>query len=386
MKILITTPVFPPEIGGPATYTKELCKRLRDNHQITVVAFAGQPEPIERIELKTVALSVPLIIRQFIFLTKVVTSARKADLIYTQNAMAAGVPSVIAAKITKRPIILKFVGDGAWEKAFGKGQTKKFLDDFLKNPDAGLKSRLRIWVQKVVLNKVDKIIAPSAYLKSVLATHYRIPEYKIDIVYNAAEEEAGSESSRDPNTHNKHQVITVARLVPWKCVDGIIQAIKILEPDFPDIRLVIAGDGPEMEKLRKLVADLGLSAKVHFTGKVTRTETAKLRHQSAVFVLNSTYEGLPHSVLSSFAARIPVIATNIPGTNEAVYERKTGLLVPPNNPIALAKAIKEIFNDETLAQSLVRNGTILLEERFSWQSHINQLSKLFNSLISIPRN
>ncbi|MEK7154353.1 MAG: glycosyltransferase family 4 protein [Patescibacteria group bacterium] len=384
MKILIATPIFPPEIGGPATYTKEIAERLKGQHQITVIAFAENPVTIKDVDLVTVNKGLPLPLRQVLFFKKIITLGKKADLIYVQNAMAAGVPSVMAAKLLHKPVILKFVGDGAWEKAFGKGETKKFLDDFLKNPDAGFKSKLRIWIQKKVLSNADRVIVPSEYLKNVLLTYYHLRENKVITIYNAADSEQEGSIPRTLELHN-HQVLAVSRLVSWKGIDKVIEAIKILGKDYPDIKLVVAGDGPEMSNLKKLASDLLIAERVKFLGNVSRKETANLRRQSEVFVLNSVYEGLPHSVLSSFSAGIPVIATNIPGTNEAVYDGKTGLSIPPNDPQALVKAIKRIFEDKKLVAFFVANAKVLLREKFSWEAHIDKLLDAFRSLL-IPRN
>lgn len=384
MRILIATPIFPPEAGGPATYTKEIAERLKNQYQITIIAFAENPVMIENVNLVMINKRFPLPLRQILFLKKMITFGKKADLIYVQNAMAAGVPSVMAAKFLHKPIILKFVGDGAWEKAFGRGETKKFLDDFLKNPDAGFKSKLRIWIQKKVLNNVDKIIVPSEYLKNILLTYYHIRENKIITIYNAADSGPEGNIPRIPESHN-HQVLAIGRLVSWKGIDKVIEAIKILEKDYPDIKLVVAGDGPEMNNLKKLASDLSIIERVKFLGNVSRKETASLRQQSEVFVLNSVYEGLPHSVLSSFSAGIPVIATDIPGTNEAVYDGKTGLSIPTNDPRALAQAIKKIFSDKELGRKLASNARTLLREKFSWEKHMDRLLDVFRSLL-IPRD
>jgi glycosyltransferase involved in cell wall biosynthesis len=99
-----------------------------------------------------------------------------------------------------------------------------------------------------------------------------------------------------------------------------------------------------------------------------------------VYVLNSTYEGLPHTALTSFAAEIPMVATDIPGTNEAVYHEKTGLLVKPGDDAALAEAIARIFDNPELGARLVDNGTKLLVEKFSWNSHIKNLLGIFEKV------
>ncbi len=384
MKILITTPVWPPEIGGPATYTKELAQKLKNQHQITVAAFADKPEIIEGIHLTATSKRRPLFIRQIIYLKTILALGKKSDLIYTQNAMAAGVPSVIVSKLLGKPLILKFVGDSAWESAFRSGKTKKLLDDFLHKPDGGFKNNVRMLFQKLTLQNADKIVVPSDYLGRVLSSYYNIQPDKIITIYNAAE---SIPYNPDENiTPAPNQIITVARLVPWKGVDGIIQATKILKEKITNIKLVIAGDGPEMPHLKQLVELFSIEKNVVFLGNISKKETANWRRASSVFVLNSLYEGLPHTVLSSFAVGIPVVATNISGTNEAVYNERTGLTVPPNNPQAIADAVVRLLFDQNLRSRLINNASQLLKEKFSWEAHLNLLNNLFESLISKPFN
>lgn len=383
MRILITTPIWPPEIGGPATYIKELVARLPKTYQPTILAFADNPE-IPEGPFQTVSKKNPAIIRQIIFIKKILGLGKNMDLIYAQNAMAAGVPSVIAAKLLKKPLILKFVGDNAWESAFRHGQTKKLLEDFLKKPDAGLKNKIRILIQKWVFKHANKIIVPSNYLGQVLYQYYQVPRGKIVTIYNAAESENNFSSEQiEPDPY---QIITVGRLVPWKEIDGIIYAVNILRAEIPQIKLVIAGDGPERKHLEALCDSLQLKDRINFLGNVSKKETAWWRKKSAVFVLNSVYEGLPHTVLSSFAVSIPVIATNIPGTSEAVIDGKTGLAVTPHQPQALAQAIKKILTDHELGQRLAANARKFLEEKFSWPAHLQALSRLFEMTVSKPRH
>lgn len=379
MKILVTTPLLPPEIGGPATYTPEMVQRLKTNHEITVLAFADNPEPLG-VPLHTIAKKQNIALRMTKFFYKTFRLGLLNDLIYAQNAMSAGLPSVIIGKIIKKPVVVKFVGDAAWENAFREGKTKKLLEEFLKKPDAGSLISIRQKIQHFVFKKSKAIVVPSEYLKRLLTVYYHLPENKIFTIYNAAEEnKTNNERNPKPN-----QILTTGRLVPWKNVDEIILAVKILSKEISDIKLVIAGEGPELENLKNLAENLSVKDKVIFTGKVPRTETRNLRNQSEIFILNSTYEGLPHTVLSSFSASIPVIATNIPGTNEAVYDGETGLLVPPHQPKLLATAIKRLLADATLQKKLVANGYKILQEKFSWKNHVQSLTKLLESVLSEP--
>ena len=383
MKIVIATPIYPPEIGGPATYTKELCRHISKNYDVTVVAYTDSYEAFPNTKLVSVSKHRSLPVRLIKYFLAVWKVSRNADLIYVQNAMAAGLPVALVSILRGIPFILKFVGDEAWERATQHHLTEKRLEEFLKNPDGGFKIKMMMAVQGFVLRKAKLVTTPSVYLGEDIGTAYNIDPKRVITNYNAAEE---SEVLPFKTKRKIHQIVTTARLVAWKGIDGIIRATSILKTKFPEVKLVVAGDGPETENLKKLIKELNLSESVTLLGKISRAETWQLRKNSEVYVLNSTYEGLPHTVLTSFAAEIPTVATDISGTNEAIYHEKTGLLVKPGDTEGLALAIQRLFEDKELCGELVQNGTKLLEEKFSWKKHVEILNGFFQSVLSKPSN
>ena len=383
MRIVLATPVYPPEIGGPATYTKELSLRLRDKHEIVIVAYASTSEIIPGTTLFVASKQHPLPLRILKFTFDLFRASQGADVIYVQNAMAAGLPAVIVGMIRRIPVILKFVGDEAWERASQQRRTKKRLEEFLEKPEGGWQTTLRMIIQGFVLRHVNIVTTPSAYLRDAIVRTYRIKKERAVVNYNAAEKDAEAPFSA---AIVPYQIVTTARLVEWKGIDGIIRAVAILKKQFPDVRAVIAGDGPEEEKLKALAKEFGVDNCIKFTGRISRAETWHLRKSSEVYVLNSTYEGLPHTALTSFAARIPMVATDIPGTNEAVYNEINGLLVPAGDDKALADAVARLFNDPVLRAKLVDGAEKILNEKFSWDAHIKTLFGFFESVQAKPRN
>lgn len=383
MRIVLATPVYPPEIGGPATYTKELAARLKGEHKIVVVAYASTSELIPGIELHVASKRRPMPVRLLKFTLDLYRFSRGADVIYVQNAMAAGLPAVIVGMFRKIPVVLKFVGDEAWERASQERRTKKRLEEFLENPDGGFGATVRMIIQGFVLRHANIVTTPSSYLRDAIVRTYRIKNDRAVVNYNASEKEAGAPFSA---TLVPHQVVTTARLVEWKGLDGIIRAVALLKKKYPDVQAVIAGDGPEEEKLKALASELGIADSIKFTGRISRAETWHLRKSSEVYVLNSTYEGLPHTALTSFAARIPMVATDIPGTNEAVYNEISGLLVPAGDDRALADAIARLFDDPALRSKLVDGAEKILNEKFSWDAHIKTLFGFFESVRAKPRD
>lgn len=383
MKIILATPVYPPEIGGPGTYIKELAIRLRVAHDIVIVAYASTSEKISGTTLVTINKRQFLLLRLLKYTVKLFSAARGADVLYVQNGVASGLPALIVGKLRRIPIVLKFVGDEAWERATQLRLTHKPLEQFLAVPEGGLRIRLIMMLQGFVLRHVDAVTTPSQYLGNAIVRAYRIPQNRFHVNYNAADE---TEVLPFKTSVVPHQIVVTARLVEWKGIAGVIRAVALLAHDSPDVKLLVAGDGPEEAGLKKLVKDLCIERHITFLGRVSRAETWHIRKQSQVYVLNSFYEGLPHAVLTSFAARIPTVATDIPGTSEAVYHEQTGLLVPPGDDAALAQAIGRLFRDASLRDRLVQGAQKILVEKFSWESHLRTLFELFHSVGAHPRD
>ncbi|MCU0678148.1 MAG: glycosyltransferase family 4 protein [Candidatus Pacebacteria bacterium] len=383
MKIIIATPIYPPEVGGPATYTVEIEKHLMARgHVVSVLTFSNIDNPLRTAQTTIVDKKLPRYKRIFVFGWQLYRLAKHHDVIYVQNAMAAGLPAVIVGLLTRTPVVLKFVGDEPWERATQRKQTEKELHEFMAHPDGGFAIRLMRMIQGWVLRRAQIVTTPSAYLGELLHTYYGVAKANIHTNYNAAEIPTDAQFGTEKKPH---QLVATARLVVWKGIDTLIEAVALLVGSYPDIKAIIHGDGPERSKLEALAESRGVKGNIVFTGNVSRTETWHTRQVSSIYILSSTYEGLPHTALTSFAARIPIIATNIPGTNEAVYHEKSGLLVPPQDAEALAAAIKRLFSDDQLSNALVAGGTAILDEKFSWHSHVATLELLLETSLTKPR-
>ncbi len=381
MRIILATPVYPPEIGGPATYTRELAERLKGEHQVGIVAYADEPEQISGVEVFSISKKTFILSRLVQYFNLLMRVGKEADIIYVQNAVASGLPAAIAGMLLRKPVVLKFVGDEAWERATQSGSTHENLDAFLSHPTPGIKAAVIRSIQKFTLTHVAKVVPPSAFLKDILIKYYGVKPERMEVNYNAFELNALLDAVP---TRKPHQLLSVGRLVAWKGVEGIIRATAILVQEFPDVHLVVAGDGPEMKHLRKFVKEFNLEKLVTFTGRLQQAEVQLLQGESEVQVLNSTYEGLPHIALESFAAHTPLVATDIGGTNEAVYNEESGLLVPVGvfgaDPEVLALAIKRIFNGPELRERITQGGAKLLREKFSWDSHSAKLLAVFEGV------
>ena len=139
----------------------------------------------------------------------------------------------------------------------------------------------------------------------------------------------------------------------WKRVDGIMRAMVGLPED---VQLLVAGDGDMLEEWTALGRELGIEARVHFLGNVPHSEIPLYIRAAEVFVLNSEYEGLSHTLLEVQALGTPIVASGVCGNPEVVEDGVNGLLADPRDPDSLREALKCLLGDPKLAQSYALEG------------------------------
>ncbi len=374
MNILITTGIFPPEIGGPATYVPEIIRRLGSKHHFRILTFSPHPANLfPDVSVVSVPQTGGFLRRQFRLFWHILAWRCWTDVIYAQDPLVVGLTSSLAGKLLGKKVVVRYGGDPAWEAAFGRGKTKKLLLEFLRHPDGGIKARLDVFLTRQSFNLVDKIITNSQFLKNVVSDLYKINAQKITIIHNAIEIE--SFPSKRPTSKKNFLALSFGRLVSWKKYDQIIAAVaRINKKGKIKVKLLIFGDGPEKENLKRLGGDFLelLPAKSH-------EESLKYLRRADVYVLNSLYEGSPNQVIEAFSVGTPVVATDIPGTNEVAVNNKTTLTVKSGDVTNLSLAIEKILTRPDLANRLAKNGFGLLYKQFNWGKTIKQLENVLGS-------
>ncbi len=153
-----------------------------------------------------------------------------------------------------------------------------------------------------------------------------------------------------PNLPPGPRVLALGRLHPNKAFDILIRAI----PSLPGVQFVIAGEGPERAALERLAHDLGVADRLHLLG--WRRDQAALLAACDLLVCPSRIEPLGNVIIEAFSACRPVVAAAVAGPLELIDPGRTGLLVPPEDPVRLAAAIRTVLDDPALAASLAANA------------------------------
>ena len=178
------------------------------------------------------------------------------------------------------------------------------------------------------------------------------------------------------------QLLCLGRLVPDKGFNLAIAAFAAISDRFPQLRLMIAGDGPARLSLEKQAAALGITSSVDFVGWVPPEKIAELINLATIVVMPSHREGLPTVALEAALMARPVVGTQVGGFPEVVLHQKTGWLVPPGDEMALADALLLLLNEPRKAVEMGEAARIRVQEMFSFERYIDAYENLYCRLIS----
>lgn len=368
-KILIATGIFPPQVGGPATYSKLLLESLPAyGFDVEVLNFGS-------------LLHFPKVIRHFVYFFKVLSRGFSADIIYAQDPVSVGLPAYCACLILQKKFFLKIVGDYAWEQGVQRAGVTDLLDTFsLEYKKYSLSVRMLKKIEFFVARGAYKIVVPSEYLKKIVTNWGVMPE-KIMVIYNAFNEPSvveNKEELRKELRFTSPVILSAGRLVPWKGFDTLISLMSKILKEFPETKLVIAGEGPYRENLELVAHSTGIPENIIFTGKLEQKELFKYIKAADLFVLNTSYEGFSHQILEVLSLGTPIVTTAVGGNGEVIKNRENGILVSYNDTGSLLREVSTLLADREKAVRLAENGKKTIKD-FSEERMLSSLHKILNT-------
>lgn len=335
MKLVIATPLYPPEIGGPSTYAKLLEEGLPSyGIEVELVKFGD-------------VRHLPKLIRHIAYGYRVWKAARGADAVLALDPMSVGLPAAKAAWLRRAPFLLKVVGDYAWEQGRQRFGITQSLDEFVRSEHVPF----RVWLLRAIERSIalfaKKVIVPSEYLKSVVSA-WRVPAEKIAVIHNGIEVPATSAATDRPPGFF---VVSAGRRVPWKGFEAI-ERVVAKEPSW---QFALLEGLPREEALSRIKA-------------------------ADVFVLNSDYEGLSHVLIEAMMLGVPIVATSAGGNGELIEDGTTGLLIPPRDDRALHAALARVAEDPAAARVRAAAAKERAQTLFSKRAMLSHTADLLRSL------
>ena len=273
---------------------------------------------------------------------------------------------------------MRFAGDSAWEVTSARGWTRDYITDFEEKVYDRKIEKLKNRRRKI-LQSADKIIAVSEFMKE-LAEKIGVEKQKIKMIYNSIEfldfrvdEGLIEKTKKDLGLEGHKIIMSAGRLMPWKGMDKLVEIFGELEKEVSDLKMIIIGDGPEREVIKKQITESKLQDKVFLVGKVPLDKIFSYYSLADVFVLNSKYEGLSHILLEALYAGVPIVASDCGGNPEVVVNEKNGFLVEYNNDDQIKKSIKNVL----AGFQPKRIGL----EKFNWETNINKTVKTIKEVL-----
>lgn len=308
---------------------------------------------------------------QVIFRVWQLIKSEKPDILHT-TLFRANVIGRSAGQLAHIPVVSSFV-----DESYAPTRLQKF-------------SRAVRWKYKgtwlldwLTARFVVHFIANSEAAKEANCRSLGISKSKVSIIYRGRDPkpfiEAGanrpdSRSKVVSTPADKHIILNVGRLTARKAQAELIQAMSEVSQVWPNIRLLIAGNGPQQAELERLITDLELEDSVTLLG--LRDDIPKLLAQAQIFVFPSYYEGHPGALIEAMFAAKPIVASDIPVHQETIIHEETGLLVPINDPGAIAQGIIWLLEHPAQAKQMGEQAREVALKRF----HIDQIARQHEEL------
>lgn len=347
-------------IGGVTKCILTLSKELREHHNI-IVATNGGPEvdKIYDLKLKYYKLanveskSILNIIKNVRIISKIVKNER-IDIIHSHHRM-----TTLLAKIVSNFTNVKVI------------HTQHLcIED-------------KFELTKFTLKNIQTITVSEA-AKRILVEKSSLDANKIVTIYNTIEAINHNKEVDQRLIALKEQgyfiVAQVSRAVDYKGVDDFLEIANRVYHTNKNIKFIFIGDGPELVTMQHKIKDYGLEQQTLLLGSKDNV----IEHLKYVdlFLLCSYIEGLPLSPLEAFSQKIPVIATNIDGTNEEVIDSYNGYLVEPKNVDEFASKIISIYNDNKKYNIFRENAYKTFRDTFNCENYINKHQKIYQQIMN----
>lgn len=371
--VLVVTPYFPPYGGGLERYAYEISQRLQAAHgwRIVVVTsgkYRGEDiqETVGDLTVYRLGFEIKLSNTPFSFKwSKKIHTILRAEkpVIVHIHMPVPGIGDVAASVSGKLPVIITYHA--------GTMRKGKFLVDIL------------IWIYEstflqILLHRADSIVCGSNYVRDGFLKRFR--RKSITITPAVDSKIFKPRESGDQQSNNVLFVAGLGRSHQHKGLKTLIDAVKKVKmSSMPDIQLTVVGDGDMRPEYEAYAVQRGLRENVRFAGRLAGANLVNAYQNASMIVLPSSApaESFGMVLLEGLACKKPAIGTNMGGIPEVIDHEKNGLLVPPDDPVALSVAIERLVLNKELAEHLGETGFQKVRNGFSWDKQADAYHSLY---------
>jgi glycogen(starch) synthase len=282
--------------------------------------------------------------------------AHYAEIVHVHYPTANIIPALLAARRLRLPLITHFHGE-----------------DVERDANA---SRFGRALCKMALAKSDAVVFNSRYLMSRAAELCETGK-NWQVIGNGVNLDEIDSATPIPD---QPYILSVARFVEKKGLDVLLRAFALISESHPNLRLKIAGDGPEGPHLRQLANLLQIAERVVFLGRQDPKSVYALLRSATITAVPSRREPFGIVALEAMACGSPVVASAVGGLQDLVVNGATGLLFPPGDPLELSRALTDLLNDEALRQTISENARQHVSVNHTWAQVAAKHLALYNAL------
>jgi glycosyltransferase involved in cell wall biosynthesis len=339
LRVCLVGPL-PPPAGGMANQTLQLAGLLRGEGLRVDVVQTNAPYRPAWIGRLRVARA---FFRLLPYVAGLWSRLRDADLVHLMansgwSWFFFALPAAAIARLRGVPLVINYRG----------GEAESFLGR-------------SAWAVRPAVRRAAALVVPSEFLRQVFGRFGMAATIVPNIVDLARFRPATAAADGAPH------LLVARNLEPIYDNATAIRAFAVVRREFPGARLTVAGEGPLLEALQRLAAELGVAEAVRFCGRVANADMPALYASARVCVNPSLADNMPISVLESLASGVPVVSTRVGGVPHLVEHERTALLVEPGDAEAMAQAVLRLLRDPALAARLRAAGLDSVR-RYDWAS------------------
>jgi len=378
-KLLIASGIYPPDIGGPATYSQLIAREfIEQGINATIICYGDKKEELgdkeEKFKIKRILRKHNILVRYWLYFWNLFKLAKNADIIYAQGPVNSGFPAILVAKIFKKNILLRLGGDYVWERAIDRSEINLTLRQYYQT---GIfkKQGCIFKIFKWVIKSVDTVIFSTEFQREIYLEYLGLNKEKTVVIRNAFPDF----KEVSPDIPHNNQILFAGRIAKLKNLSLLIRVFsEIISTTNKDIQLGIIGDGDDLEKKRlsELVKKLRLENRVFFENRIPHQELLE-RIQGCYFaVLPSLTDISPNFVLECIKLNKPILCTKEIG----FYKDFENNLVffDPRDREDLSKKIRWLLEEKNYNDNKERMKRIKVER--SWPELIKEHLLVFKNL------